>query len=82
MDVCRDAKDKIRCAGGDGLLGVVMGQGNDAEEAIREAHKRIAAIRKNGISGDLQYRTEHDHLDSHLGRLEKLEKWGINIFGR
>jgi phosphoribosylamine-glycine ligase len=80
VDVYKDSKGKLRCAGADGYLGVILDRGATAEEAIKACHKRVAEIKKAGISGDLQHRTEHDHLESHLGRLEKFKSWGINLF--
>ena len=80
VDVYQDSRGKLRCAGADGYLGVVMDKGATAEEAIKSAHKRLQTVKKAGISGDLQHRSEADHLSSHLGRLEMLEKWKVNIF--
>lgn len=73
-DIYQDGDGKLRCAGADGMLGVVLDRGGTAEEAIKNCHKRLAEIKKKGISGDLQHRTLQDHLDSHLGRLEQLKK--------
>jgi len=80
VDVYKDSKGKLRCAGADGYLGVILDRGATAEEAIKACHKRVAEIKMAGISGDLQHRTEHDHLKSHLGRLEKFKSWGIDLF--
>jgi len=80
VDVYQDSRGKLRCAGTDGYLGVVTGHGPTAEKAIGACHDRLDEIKTNGISGDLMYRTREDHLASHLGRLKKLEAWGINIF--
>ena len=80
LDVYLDAKQKLRCAGGDGLLGVILGQGDDAESAIKKAHANLQGVIKKGVSGDKQFRTEQDHLEKHSARLDKLKKWGVEIF--
>ena len=79
LDVYLDAKQKLRCAGGDGLLGVILGQGDDAESAIKKAHANLGAVIKRGVSGDKQFRTEQDHLEKHMERLDKLNRWGVGI---
>lgn len=79
LDVYLDAKGKLRCAGGDGLLGVILGQGDNAESAIKKAHANLGAVIKAGVSGDKQFRTEADHLEKHMARLDKLKRWGIRF---
>jgi len=78
LDVYKDHNGKLRCAGGDGLLGVIVGTGDDAESAIKAAHANLQAILKAGVTGDVQYRTEQDHLEKHLERLHRLEKWKVD----
>ena len=78
LDVYLDVKQKLRCAGGDGLLGVILGQGDDAESAIKKTHANLGAVIKAGVSGDKQFRTESDHLEKHMERVDKLKRWGVS----
>lgn len=75
QDVYLDLKGKLRVAGADGLVGVVTRVGDTMEAAINAVQKECADFE---CTGNLQWRT--DHLEKHLERLDKLKKWGIEIF--
>jgi hypothetical protein len=74
-DVQVDAQGKLRVAGADGLVGVVTAVGDTMEEAIAAVQKECEQIE---VVGNRQWRT--DHAEKHLERMEKLRKWGIQVF--
>jgi len=64
----------LRCAGTDGILGVMVGTGRSIGESVHNVYKNINKVK---ISSYLQYRTD-------LGRraekaLQQLKKWGYKL---
>jgi len=74
QDVYQDDKGDLRCAGTDGLIGVMTATGDTLEEATGQMYKNIDKLK---IYSDYQYRT--DHLKSHTERLKDLKALGVNI---
>jgi hypothetical protein len=77
LDVLVDDEGKLRCAGADGLVGVMACYDRDREEAIRKVYRKIEKLQ---ITGNLQYWPLQEHLESHLGRLNMLRRWGVQVF--
>lgn len=75
QDVMQGEDGKLRCAGADGMIGVLTSFDEDMEEAIK---KNQAKVKKLKVSGNLQYRV--DHLESHSKRMNKLKNWGLPVF--
>ena len=74
IDVMEDAQDNFRVAGNDGLVGVCTAHGATMEEAIKGAYEKVDGIK---ITGNEQFWPLSEHLDSHMERYKKLQKWGI-----
>ena len=74
-DVMVDGQGKLRVAGADGLVGVNVCLGGTLEEAVNACQKRCQEFE---VVGNAQFRT--DHLEKHQERLDKLKKWGVEIF--
>ena len=74
IDVMQDAQDNFRVAGNDGLIGVCTAHGATMEEAIKGAYGRAEGIK---ITGNKQFWPLGEHMDSHMDRYKKLQKWGV-----
>lgn len=73
QDVYQDDEGKLRVCGSDGIIGVYTNHADTLEDSITGLHKKIKKLQ---ISGNLQYRTEYDHLTRHAERYKKLKKVG------
>lgn len=73
---CQDIKkedDILKCAGNDGLLGIMTGTGPRIEEGFGKVYK---AIRKLEVEAPLQFRI--DGLRETAKKLKKLRSWNVN----
>ena len=71
QDVYLDDEGKLRVCGSDGIVGVYTNLADTLEDSITGLHKRLKKLQ---ISGNVQYRTENDHLTRHMERYKRLEK--------
>ncbi len=67
QDVYLD-EGRLRCAGSDGIIGVVTSRSDDYETAINKVQKRCKTFE---VSGNKQYRD--DHLSRAIERIKKLQ---------
>jgi phosphoribosylamine-glycine ligase len=74
LDVMEDAEGMLRVNGADGLIGVATAHDETMEAAIKKAYEKVDKIK---ITGNKQFWPLQEHLDSHMGRYKKLQKWGI-----
>ena len=74
IDVMEDAQDNFRVAGNDGLIGVCTAHDATIEGAIKGAYEKVDGIK---ITGNKQFWPLREHLDSHMDRYKKLQKWGV-----
>ena len=74
IDVMQDAQDNFRVAGNDGLIGVCTAHGATIEGAIKGAYEKVDGIK---ITGNKQFWPLQEHIDSHMDRYKKLQKWGV-----
>ena len=77
LDTYVDEEGNHRVAAADGLVGVAACYDEDREEAIKKAYRRVDKVE---VTGNKQYWPLNEHLESHLGRLNKARRWGINLF--
>lgn len=73
QDIYAD-KDKLRCCGSDGIIGVIACLADTPEEAINKAQVKC---KKFEVTGNKQWRD--DHLARHMKRINKLRSWGIEF---
>ena len=73
IDVMEDAQDNFRVAGNDGLIGVCTAHDATMEGAIKGAYEKVDGIK---ITGNKQFWPLGEHMDSHMDRYKKLQKWG------
>jgi hypothetical protein len=76
-DVYVDDAGNLRVNGADGLVAVVTCYDKNREMAIRKTYQKVSTLK---VAGDKQFWPLQEHLESHLGRLNKLRRWGINVF--
>ena len=76
QDVLQDEKCKLRCAGADGIIGVMANHSGTLEGSIGGLYKKLKPLQ---IVGNIQYRTEHDHQQQAKERMAKIESWKLNL---
>lgn len=74
LDVMEDADGVFRVNGTDGLIGVGTAHDETMEGAIKKAYEKVDKIK---ITGNKQFWPLQEHMDSHMDRYKKLQKWGI-----
>ena len=74
-DVYMDDKGNIRCAGSDGIIGVVAERGNSLGGSVGNVYRKIDKLK---IGSYIQYRT--DLGKSQNKRMKQLQEWGFKIF--
>ena len=74
QDIWQAEDKKLRVGGEDGYIGVITAHADDMEGAIKKCHQKV---NKFEAAGNLQYRTEYDHLTRHVKRYKELEKAGV-----
>lgn len=65
---------KLCCAGSDGILGVVTGQGATVGEAVSRVYRQLKSMK---VGAYMQYRL--DGAKRPLTAMETLKKWGVNV---
>jgi phosphoribosylamine-glycine ligase len=74
LDVMEDADGIFRVNGADGLIGVATAHDETMEGAIKKAYEKVDKIK---VTGNKQFWPLSEHLDSHMDRYKKLQKWGV-----
>lgn len=73
-DVRLEEDKKLCCAGADGILGVITGQGATVGEAVSKVYRRLKSMK---VGAYMQYRL--DGAKRPLAALETLKKWGVEV---
>ena len=76
-DVYVDDYGQLRACGSSGEIGEVIGVGDSIDSSIDRLYRRLGKLQ---ITGNIQYRTKHDHTEQIDKRIKLLKKWEVELF--